>query len=126
MLDSVIHLMTFSDVHKSWTVEQVNRCITPPINLQQCAGIVEGGNLVAWVSWAFMDDNTGDKFLDGLYSMKPDSWSSGERLILMDFIAPFGHTKKLVKIVRRLFPKQTKAEWRRHLKQRRFGVACNV
>jgi cytolysin-activating lysine-acyltransferase len=123
MLDQVINLMTFSDIHKVWTVDQVNRCIVPPVNLKQCTGIIEDGYLVAWVSWAFMSEEIGDKFLDGAYTMQPESWRSGDRLILMDLIAPFQHTHKLVKIVRQLFPEYPKAEWRRHTKQRRFGVA---
>ena len=125
MLDHVIHLLTQSDFHKNWKVDQISRVIIPPVNLQQCTGIIEDGYLVAWCSWAFMDEEKGDKFLDGVYTMQPDSWSSGTRLVMMDFVAPFGHTTKLVKIVRQLFPDYPKAEWRRHTKQRRVGVSRN-
>jgi cytolysin-activating lysine-acyltransferase len=122
MLDQVIHLMSQTETYRDWTVDQVSRCIIPAVNLNQCTGIVEDGYLVAWVSWAFMDEENGDKFLDGNYTMQPESWSSGDRLVMMDFIAPFQHTPQLVKIVRQLFPDYPKAEWRRHIKQKRVGV----
>ena len=125
MLDHVLHLLSQSETHREWRINQITRCIIPPVNLNQYVGIVENGYLVAWCSWAFMDKESGDKFLNGDYSMQPDRWSSGDRLVFMDFVAPFGHTKKLTRIVKQQFPNYKKAEWRRHLKQRRFGVACN-
>jgi len=126
MLDQVIYLMTFSDFHRDFTTDQISRCIIPPVNLNQCAGLVENGYLTAWVSWAFMDDKSADKFLEGEYTMEPSSWSSGERLVFMDCIAPFGQARQLMRLCRQLFPDYPKAEWRRHLKQRRVGVMVNV
>tara|TARA_R110000787_G_scaffold193035_3_gene304578 strand:+ start:3613 stop:3993 length:381 start_codon:yes stop_codon:yes gene_type:complete len=126
MLDHVIHLMTFSDIHKNWTTEHISRIVIPPVNLEQCIGVVEDGHLLAWASWALMDDKSADKFLDGCYTLEPESWSSGSRLVFIDIIAPFGHTRKIIRMCRNLFPDCPKAEWRRHSKQRRFGAQLHV
>jgi cytolysin-activating lysine-acyltransferase len=126
MLDHVINLLAQSETHKNWTVEQINRCITPPVNLKQCQGIIEDGKLVAWCSWGFLSDEKSDKFLTGEYRLQPNDWRSGNVLVFMDFVAPFGHTQKLYRMCRNLFPKYPKAEWRRHLKKRRVGAMLNV
>lgn len=125
MLDHVLVLLSQSETHRDWTVQQITRCIIPPVNLNQCVGIFEDGYLKAWASWGFLSEEKADKFLEGEYRLQPEDWRSGQRLVMMDFIAPFQHTTELVKIVRQLFPDYPKAEWRRHTKQRRFGVAVN-
>jgi len=122
MLDHVILLMSQSDTHQNWTVDQVRRCIIPPVNFNQCAGIVEDGYLMAWVSWGFLSEEKADIFLEGKYSLQPEDWRSGNVLIFMDAIAPFGHMRKLSRMCRNLFPDYPKAEWRRHRKQKRVSV----
>ena len=126
MLDHVIGLLTQSDVHKDWTVCQINRVIVPPVNLNQCVGIFEKGYLVAWASWGFLSEEKSDMFLEGNYRLQPEDWRCGNTLVFMDFVAPFGHTKKLYRMCRNLFPKYPKAEWRRHTKQRRVGSMLDV
>ena len=125
MLDHVIHLLAHSDTHRDWDVGQITRCI-PPVNLEQSMGIIEDGYLKAWVSWGFLSEEKADIFLEGDYDIMPDDWRSGNVLVFMDFVAPFGHTRKLSRMCRNLFPDYPKAEWRRHLKQRRFGVSVNA
>lgn len=122
MLDHVINLLAHSENHHHFTVEQINRCIIPPVNLNQCCGIVENGHLVAWCSWAFLSEEKADIFLDGIYKIQPDDWRSGDVLVIMDFVAPFGHMKKLYTLCRSLFPQNQTAKWRRHKKNRRVEV----
>lgn len=126
MLDHVLVLLAQSPRHKNFTIEQVNRCIIPPVSLKQCCGIVENGFLVAWASWAFIPREKADIFLDGDYKIQPEDWSSGNVLVFMDFVAPFGHTRQLYRMCRELFPNYPKAEWRRHKKSKRVGVRVNV
>ena len=126
MLDHIIHLLTQSPVHQDWTVKQISRCVIPPVNLNQSIGIVEDGYLKAWASWGFLSEEKSDMFLEGKYELQPEDWRSGDVLVFMDFVAPFGHTRKLYRMCRQLFPKYPKAEWRRHTKDRRVGAMLNV
>lgn len=126
MLDHVIHLLSQSELHKVWTVEQITRCIIPPVNLNQHAGMFENGYLVAWASWAFLSEEKSDSFLEGDMSMTPNDWRSGNVLVFMDIVAPYGHCRPLIRKCRNLFPKYPKAEWRRHTKNKRVGAMLNV
>jgi cytolysin-activating lysine-acyltransferase len=126
MLDHIIHLLAQSPFHKSYDAVQISRCIIPPYNLGQHTWITENGYIVAWVSWGFISEEKSAKFLDGQYKIHPDDWRSGNVLIVMDFVAPFGHAKKLIKKCRSLFPPDQKAKWRRHSKNRRVEVTFHA
>jgi len=126
MLDHVLVLLAHSPTHHYWTIEEVAKRIIPPVNLNQSVGIIENGYLQAWASWGFLSEEKSDKFLNGDYELMPEDWRSGNVLVFMDFVAPYGHTRKLYRMCRNLFPKYPKAEWRRHLKNKRVGVALNV
>lgn len=126
MLDHVLVLLAHSPTHHYWTIKEVATRIIPPVNLNQSVGIIEDGHLKAWASWGFLSEEKSDKFLNGDYELMPEDWRSGNVLVFMDFVAPYGHTRKLYRMCRNLFPKYPKAEWRRHLKNKRVGVALNV
>lgn len=121
-LDHVISLLQYSENHCNFNVDQINRCIIPPVNLFQNLGMFENGYLKGWCSWMFTSQEKADKFLNGQYLVQPHDWSSGNVLVMMDFIAPFGGARDLMRRCRNLFPDYPKAEWRRHAKKRRFGV----
>jgi len=123
MLDHIINLLAQSPAHQGFTIGQVNTCIVTPHNLNQAVGIFEDGQLVAWASWGWLSEEKADKFLDGHLNLTPEDWRSGDVLIFMDFVAPYGHARKLYRLCRNLFPDYPKAEWRRHLKHKRVGVA---
>ena len=125
-LDNVLVLLAQTSTYCNWTIKQVATNIIPPIDLKQCIGIVEDNRLKAWVSWAYLPKEKKENFLDGMYTLKPNDWASGPYLVFMDFVAPFGHSRRLHRICRNIFPEYPKAEWRRHLKHKRVGVNVNV
>lgn len=126
MLDHVLYLLEQSPNHVNFNIKNVNDRIIPPLYLNQHVGFIEDGLLVAWASWAFMSRDKADIFLDGQLDVRPDDWSSGDVPVFMDFVAPYGHARKLYRKCRDLFPDIAKAEWRRHTKNKRVGVVLNV
>ena len=118
-LEPVLMLMEHSAHHKRYNVNQILRTISTPITLMQNIGIVEKNRLVAWCSWAFMTDEKADKFLSGAYRTQPIDWNEGDRLVMMDFIAPFGHTRQMYTELRKVFSGHTRASWIRQMKNNR-------
>ena len=115
LIPHVLSLMADSESHSGFTVPQIIRCILPPLYLGQHTGIVEDDRLQAWCSWAFMTPEKADAFLDGNYRIQSGDWAEGTTLVFMDFIAPYGHARKLYRECRRLFGTQP-AGWIRHTK----------
>lgn len=128
MLDSVVVLLSQTSTYCNWTVKQICNNIIPPIYLKQYVGIIEDKQLKAWVTWAFLSKETSELFLDGKYKLQPKDWHSGTYLVFMDFVAPYGHTKKLHRLCYNIFKDYPyrKVRWRRHIKNKRVGVNVYV
>lgn len=103
MLQNVLRLMQASAHHRAYTVDTLLRCVLPPLDLNQHVCVIRDGRLVAWASWAWLPGDKADAFLHGDYRVQPDDWCSGERLVFMDFIAPYGHALALYGQLRRTF-----------------------
>ena len=56
----------------------------------------EQGHLVpiAYVSWAFLDDDAETRLRSGIKRLRPTDWKSGPNAWLIDIIAPFGGAEK--------------------------------
>lgn len=130
MLEQVLHLMHCSPHHRAYTVDTVLRCVMPPLHLDQNTGIERDGHLMAWASWAWMTPDKAEAFLGDEYKIQPGDWRSGERLVIMDFIAPFGDARALHRTLRNLFATIPTdilpgATWVRFAKHGKIGAANN-
>lgn len=60
------------------------------------------GEPLFYLSWAKFDVDAEARFLQhGAVALAPRDWDSGGRLWIIDWIAPFGHTATMAKIMRR-------------------------
>lgn len=103
MLEQVLRLMDRSPHHRGYSVDTILRCIVPPLQLGQYAGIERGGRLVAWASWAWLPPAKAEPFLKDAYKIQPQDWCSGDALVFMDFIAPDGDALRLFGHLKRTF-----------------------
>jgi hemolysin-activating ACP:hemolysin acyltransferase len=49
------------------------------------------------MSYALFNEETEAGYLDGTRFIQPDDWAAGDRLWLVDFIAPFGGVREIVR-----------------------------
>jgi cytolysin-activating lysine-acyltransferase len=106
LIGEITTLMMYSKVHSKFMILDIADIILPPIQLNQFR-IYRDGNKkpVGFVSWAFFDDKTEKKYISGKAVMSLEEWNSGNNLFFTDFIAPFGHTKKMFKdLTHNIFP----------------------
>ncbi|WP_229753545.1 toxin-activating lysine-acyltransferase [Amphritea balenae] len=54
------------------------------------------GKPCGYVSWAWMSEAVEQKYILDTGSLLPEGWKSGDRGWLIDFIAPFGDTRRIV------------------------------
>jgi cytolysin-activating lysine-acyltransferase len=104
-LESVLFLMSASEVHREWTIEDLSRLVAPPLALTQCEIFVRDGWPVAFISWAFLNKVAADGFIDGTRKLQPDDWSSGDQLWIIDIIAPYGDIRKVIRWAHDKWPK---------------------
>lgn len=98
LLGEITMLMMQSELHCSYFIFDIYSCILPPIDLNQFRVYRDKNNYpIGFICWAFLNKEKEDLYLQGKYSLKIEDWNCGDNLIFTEFIAPFGHTRKIVK-----------------------------
>ena len=98
---AAVWLWMQSDAHKDIPLHVLNSLLMPAIGYRQfMIGSVEG-RPVFYLSWALFDEDAEHRYLQSHPSSLPESdWNSGDRLWLIDWIAPFGHTRQVSRLLR--------------------------
>jgi len=121
MLGQLLLLFTQSDYYANRSAFRITQTVMPPMIRGHYIYVVEDGVLVGWASWAFVSDAVIDAIKDG-YQITANDFGSGETLLFLDFIAPFGHARALHRKIRKVHG-TGKAAWFRMTKGERF---CEV
>lgn len=105
MLGRVAALMMGSPEHRYLFVADLEWRLVPPLALRQCRLVQRGGLPVAFLSWALLDEARERRRLAGNRRLAPADWRSGDRLWLIDLIAPGGDGEALAReVMAKLFP----------------------
>jgi len=100
IIGEIINLMHFSQVHSGYTVADIGRVIVPPVLLDQYTLVRHDGRLVGYGSYALLSEEAETGFIAGTRKMVADDWKAGDRLWLMDVLAPFGHAATVTTALR--------------------------
>ncbi len=93
----IVWLMGQSKAHQSHDIADLHRVILPPVALGQYRLWESDGFPVGFMSYALFNEQTEAGYLDGTRFIQPDDWAAGDRLWLVDFIAPFGGVREIVR-----------------------------
>lgn len=108
LLGPVVWLYMHAPSHKHLFVTDIEWMIVPPMTLNQYKLYMKEEAPLAYASWAFVDENTEKRFLSGRVRLAPKDWKSGDRLWLVDLVAPFGGGKDVLKDLRdNVFPSRS-------------------
>ena len=105
-LRDILILMQYSDLHETWNVEEICRCILVPVMLNQYQVIRNENEIVVFGTWGFPDKKQIDEYFktgvfphDGYKGKGKDVW-------MIDFISKKDYTLKGVKHFRYFFKKK--------------------
>ncbi|HCQ9044441.1 TPA: toxin-activating lysine-acyltransferase, partial [Escherichia coli] len=100
----VTWLWSYSPLHRDWPISMQSINIIPAIMHGQYVILMEKGFPVAYCSWAKLDLDNEVKYIKNTNALTIDDWNSGDRNWFIDWVAPFGHSNQLYKIMRKKFP----------------------
>lgn len=103
VLGAVTLLCSHSPVHREYTAAMIQHLFIPPILLKQYLLYENSQGPLAFCSWSFLSDKKLYQVQHEQYVISPNDWQSGSQLFFPDFLAPFGHCKRVVKDLRKLF-----------------------
>ena len=96
MLGSIVCLMQNSPLHRRYSIAQLEECFIPSLLHNQFRYYEIDGVPVGFVNWAWLNDETEKKYVTGKYELALDEWVGGDSLWFPEFVAPYGHARKMV------------------------------
>lgn len=106
LIGEITSLLLLSKVHRKFQIRDIADIILPAINLNQFRIYRNKSKQpIALVTWAYFDDKTEQEYLNGKTVLSEKELKSGNILYITDFIAPYGHAKKVISDLRtNIFP----------------------
>ena len=105
LIGEVAILMMDSSIHKHYRVGDISNVIIPALHLNQFRIYRIGHQPVGFVSWAYLSDEIEKKYTSSPMLLELLDWRSGNNLFFIDFIAPFGHARKIIQDLKiNIFP----------------------
>lgn len=105
-LGMITWLWLNSPLHVDWPVHLLASNVWPAIERRQFFILRQRNGLpLVYGSWAWFDEKREVQYLNDPASMPNDAWSCGDRMWFIDWIAPFGGSKRVIKKLRQdVFP----------------------
>ena len=100
VLGQIATLLLASPAHRHLFMVDWEWLILPAVAHRQFRIFRRKGRPFAYVSWAFLNEDAAKRMSAGEIKLRPDEWTSGEELWLIDVIAPFGGQETILKEVR--------------------------
>jgi cytolysin-activating lysine-acyltransferase len=98
VLGEVVWLLTQSAQHKqAFFLGDLEWMVMPPIILQQFRMFYAKDRPLGVVLWAFVNDEVEARLLSGSARMRPQDWKCGDKLWIVEVVAPFGGTDEMLK-----------------------------
>ncbi len=105
LFGDIMTLMLNSPTHLNYKIQHFNSVVLPPVQLNQYRIYHDAKKRpVGFVSWAMLSDKSEDKFLNKSEKLTLEEWNSGDKIYIMEFIAPFGHAQKIAEDLKKRYP----------------------
>jgi len=103
-LGSAVWLWMHSPAHRGAPLGVLPAVLVPAIKSGQFVLATQAGKPVFYLSWASFSEDAEARYLSNPPEHMPEEdWASGDRVWLLDWVAPFGHTRMLRHLVAQLF-----------------------
>lgn len=96
----LLELLSHSPIHAKYGPARLRRWFAVPEGLGQMLPFRDpSGALVGVLTWALLSEEAETRFLAGV-PLEPADWHSGDRLWVVDFVAPHGHAREILNRLR--------------------------
>ena len=96
MMGRILHLMARSPVHSDWTVKDIWRLIMPPIIRGFYIEKATHNTIWGFATYGFFSDEALEGYRTGKRKIQELDFNSGNNIVLIDVIAPYGDAKNLM------------------------------
>ena len=105
VLGEIVWLMSQSPLHKQFFISDLEWLVMTPVLLRQFRLFYDRAKPIGVAFWATVDEEVEQRLAAGTTRLRPQDWKSGERLWVVEVIAPFGGPEEMVKDLKaKVFP----------------------
>jgi len=97
VLGEIAWLMSQSPLHKQMFISDLEWLVMTPMLLRQFRLFYDQAKPVGAVFWASVSEEVEARLAAGNARMRPQDWKSGDRLWVVEVIAPFGKGEEMVR-----------------------------
>ncbi|WP_249672142.1 toxin-activating lysine-acyltransferase [Pseudomonas abieticivorans] len=103
-LGCAVWLWMHSKAHRDMPLHALNKLLLPALRQRQFMIGSQQGRPVFYVSWSYFSAEAERRYLDNAALELPEhDWNSGERMWFHDWVAPFGHSTQVARLLQRRF-----------------------
>lgn len=97
-----LYLFNQSPAHLGYTLDEFNRYFVYPLLAGKARIFYEGDRPIGLVTWVWLTDEESDGFLNLDWSPSEETYArdEGEQLWGVEFIAPYGHARQIMRAMR--------------------------
>src|SRR5262249_4088361 len=107
VLGEIVWLMSQAPPHKQFFISDLEWLVMPPVLLQQFRLFYDQAKPIGVAFWATVDAEVEGRLAAGTTRLRPQDWKSGDRLWVVEVIAPFGGAEEMVKDLKaKVFPQR--------------------
>ncbi len=107
VLGEIVWLMSQSQMHKQFFISELEWFVMMQVLLQQFRTFYATDRPIGVVLWASVSDEVAERLAQGTTKLRPQDWKSGDKLWLVEVIAPFGGAEEMVKdFKKKVFPEK--------------------
>ena len=107
VLGEIVWLMSQSPLHKQFFISDLEWLVMTPVLLQQFRLFYDQSKPIGVAFWATVNEEVEQRLTAGTTRLRPQDWKSGERLWVVEVIAPFGGAEEMVKDLKtKVFPQR--------------------
>jgi len=92
----VVSLFMQSPQHRHLLLSDLEWRVIPPIALQQYRLVQHKNTPAGFISWALVDEATEQRLQQPDFRLRPQDWNNGERVWIVDIVAPAAQKDMLV------------------------------
>lgn len=107
LFGEVVWLFTQSPRHKNFFLFDLEWLVMTPIMLKQFRVFYATDRPIGVALWAFVNEEVEKRLMAGNAKLAPPDWKSGDRLWLVDIIAPYGGYEEMIQDLKeKVFPER--------------------
>ncbi|MBW4617626.1 MAG: toxin-activating lysine-acyltransferase [Desmonostoc vinosum HA7617-LM4] len=105
LFGEVVWLFTQSPKHKNFFLFDLEWLVMTPIMFKQFRVFYATDRPIGVALWAYVNEEVEKRLMAGNARLTPNDWKSGDRLWLVDIIAPYGGQEEMIKDLKeKVFP----------------------